>query len=81
MRGVFMNRERLVEILRTNVAVVTFIKVNGERRIMKCTLSPDVLPALKGSNHKRNKEVLPVWDVEKQAWRSFRLDSIEKIEV
>lgn len=76
-----MNRERLVEILRTNVAVVTFTKVNGEKRIMKCTLSPDVLPELKGSNHKKNLEVLPVWDVDKQAWRSFRLDSIEKVEI
>lgn len=76
-----MTREELVEILQSRVAVVTFTKVNGEKRVMKCTLNSEVLPALKGSNHKRSEKVLPVWDVENQGWRSFRLDSIEKVEV
>lgn len=74
-----MNREELVTKLREGVVSVTFRKVNGEVRVMRCTLKEDVLPPLKGSNHKRSPEVLPVWDVEKEAWRSFRLDSIIEV--
>lgn len=75
------SREELVNLLRGHEVTVTFTKVNGDKRVMKCTLMPQILPDLKGSNHKRNEEVLPVWDLEKQAWRSFRLDSLEKVEV
>ncbi len=76
-----MLREDLISILQNSVAVVTFVKKNGELRKMKCTLQSDTLPDLVGSNHKRNYDVLPVWDLEKNAWRSFRLDSIEDVEV
>jgi hypothetical protein len=74
-------REDLAAILRNSVAVVTFVKKNGELRKMKCTLKEDVLPDLVGTKRKRNYDVLPVWDLEKNAWRSFRLDSIENVEV
>jgi hypothetical protein len=74
-----MTRENIINILRNSEATVTFLKKDGSKRVMKCTLRPDVLPALKGSNHKKNEDVLPVWDLEKNAWRSFRLDSIIKI--
>jgi len=80
-----MLREDLISILQNSVAVVTFVKKNGELRKMKCTLQSDTLPDLVGSNHKRNYDVLPVWDLEVNdgagAWRSFRLDSIEDVEV
>jgi hypothetical protein len=85
-----MNRADLVSILVNSVAIVTFTKVDGSTRIMKCTLQEDFLPALKGSNHKRSQEVLPVWDIEAKSntdqtrsgsWRSFRLDSIQSIEI
>ena len=33
----------------------------------------------KSTNSKQNPAVLPVFDVEKDAWRSFRWDSIKKI--
>ena len=29
---------------------------------------------------KVNEEVLAVWDLEKEAWRSFRLDSISNVQ-
>ena len=74
-----MNREDLVEILRTSIAIVTFTKVNGDLRKMKCTLQEDFLPELVGSNHKRNLDVLPVWEID-VGWRSFRIDSIISVE-
>lgn len=76
-----MDREWLADILSKTEAIVTFMKKDGTLRVMQCTLKSEYLPALKGSNHKRSDEVLPVWDIEKSAWRSFRLDSIEKVEV
>ncbi len=76
-----MTREDLVNLLQTTVATITFTKVDGTERVMKCTLIPDFLPALKGSNNARNQSVLPVWDVEKEAWRSFKLESVKRVEV
>lgn len=74
-------REDLKDLLASNKAVVTFKKTNGELRVMSCTLQSDFLPPLKGSNHKRSEEVLPVWDLEKEDWRSFRLDSVQEVKV
>jgi len=74
-----MDRESLVKRLQSGIVTVVFTKVNGERREMRCTLKGEVLPELKGSTAKRSKEVLPVWDVDKDAWRSFRWDSVQEV--
>jgi hypothetical protein len=31
--------------------------------------------------HDKNQEVLAVWDVMKGGWRSFRIDSVEYVEI
>ena len=59
---------------------VTFTKVNGEERVMDCTLQEYMLPETVESNRKQNEAVLPVFDINKGEWRSFRMDSITKIE-
>jgi len=48
---------------------------------MVCTLKPDLLPAqtdLEEAVQKKtpNPDVLAVWDLENQGWRSFRYDSV-----
>ena len=74
-------RTKMVEELQTGTRVVTFKKVNGDEREMTCTLNPEMIPdpieiqAVK-SPKAVNEEVLPVWDVKAQGWRSFRLDSV-----
>ena len=75
-----MSREDLLSILLNSVATVIFTKADGSTRVMKCTLQKDFLPALKGSNHKRSQEVLPVWEIG-IGWRSFRLDSIQRVQI
>jgi len=75
-----MNRETLIKSLRKKAVRITFTKVNGEERVMDCTLQEHMIPPTKLSNRKENEEVLPVWDVNKGEWRSFRLDSITNIE-
>lgn len=58
---------------------VTFTKVDGSLRTMPCTLRTDVIPP-KLTESKRSKaynpEVLSVWCLDRQEWRSFRVDNV-----
>ena len=78
-----MQRDELTEFLKENIVTVTFTKVSdGSTRKMNCTLLEDFLPPLVGSgNSKKNPDVIPVWSIEDEGWRSFRIDSIIDIEV
>lgn len=71
----------LKNALHNGVVSVLFVKKDGTERKMLCTLKSDLLPAqtdLEESVQKKtpNPDVLAVWDVEAQGWRSFRFDSI-----
>jgi predicted DNA-binding protein (MmcQ/YjbR family) len=59
---------------------ITFTKVNGEERVIDCSLQEHIIPETSESNRKQNKEILPVFDINKGEWRSFRLDSVTNIE-
>ena len=76
-----MKRETLIKNLQKKAMRITFTKVNGEERVMDCTLQEHMLPETNESNRKQNEEVLPVFDINKGEWRSFRLDSVTNIEV
>ena len=77
-----ITREYLTELLHNNELKIAFEKKDGTMREMKCTLKEDMLPkrVAKDDTEKKprkvNEEVLVVFDVEKQAFRSFRLDSL-----
>ena len=75
-----MKRDTLIKNLQQKVMRVTFTKVNGEERVMDCTLQEYMLPETVDSNRKQNEAVFPVFDINKGEWRSFRMDSITKIE-
>ncbi len=63
-------------------ATITFTKKDGTTRKMICTLNENVIPqekAPKNTGRAKNDDVLAVYDVEKQEWRSFRFDSIKEI--
>ena len=77
-----IDREMLVKNLKKMDAEVTFTKLNGDVRVIKCTLQASVVPAKKTSPAESkvvNPDVLPVWDIEKSAWRSFRYDTITNV--
>jgi hypothetical protein len=81
-----MSRDEIKEILSKNVATITFTKNDGSSRDMLCTLREDVLPVtvvedIEKKQRKQNLDVLPVWDIEKKAWRSFRIDAVEFIKI
>ena len=76
-------REVLVEGLKRNLMKVVFTKVNGEERIMNCTLHESVLPEqfISGIKKKENMDTISVWDIDNDGWRSFRMDSIKEVKV
>lgn len=83
MRNENFNRE-LQEELHKNVVTVTFTKVNGEQRVMPCTLDASRIPAdnlPKNSTKKVNDDVCSVWAIDSNGWRSFRFDSVISYEV
>jgi hypothetical protein len=78
-------RVQLQDQLRSGVTTITFTKVDGTERVMKATLDPALLPEQTDieeyiSERRQNEEVLAVWDVEKEGWRSFRLENVTRVE-
>jgi hypothetical protein len=86
-----LTREELVETLKANVCKVTFTKLNGEVREMPCTLKEDIVPVYERKTPvveseetikvKATSPTLSVWCTDKSAWRSFRVDSVTKVEI
>jgi hypothetical protein len=70
-----------VKAARDGVVTVEFKKIDtGELRVMPCTLNREL------SNHnvpeileqKENNDHLVVWALDKNAWRSFRVETVVK---
>lgn len=76
-------RAVLQNLLQHETCNVTFTKVNGEVRTMPCTLQESVLPArdTTASTRPVNNSVLSVWCIDKQEWRSFKVDSVTHVEI
>jgi hypothetical protein len=72
----------LAEWLSQAECVVTFTKVDGTTRSMPCTLQAELLPlAINESTKKVNPDVMQVFCTDLQAWRSFRLENVQSIEI
>ena len=77
----------LKDILTVTEATVTFTKVDGTERVMRCTLEADKLPPVVIKEDQKPRKVsdstkaLRVFDVEKQEWRSFTIKNIKKIQL
>jgi len=79
-------RDTLLKDLRNSVIEIHFTKVNGENRVMRCTLQKHMLPESYQTNldeqkqektfHSENPDVLAVWDIGAKGWRSFRVESV-----
>lgn len=74
-------------ILKQEKVTLTFTKKDGTERIMNCTTNPTYIlfkdPSITESKKERkvNEDVLPVYDLEADAWRSFRWDSIKQVKI
>ena len=74
--------------LEQNVLVVDFTKLNGDKRVMTCTLREDIKPAATKTDTMSQKKVreisdavVSVWDVNAKGWRSFRYDRINAVNI
>jgi WYL_2, Sm-like SH3 beta-barrel fold len=78
-------RDGLINMLRNNIVTVTFTKVNGEERVMKCTLRSELIPNAPTRNgelvveRKTASNNVSVWDVDASGWRSFRVENVKNI--
>ncbi len=79
-------KENLLKALKKGTVTVSFRKIDtDELRVMPCTLNKVVLEANNVSMtvnvDNLDTEAFPVWALDKNAWRSFRLDTVEGWEV
>ena len=73
-------------VLVTTPATITFTKVDGTERVMKCTLESEKIPKVeikedaKPRKQSDSTKALRVFDLEKNEWRSFTIKNIKRIE-
>ena len=74
-------REWLHGLLKTDTVDLTFVKKDDTIREMKCTLIESKLPSgyTVDPDAEIHENYIHVFDLEKQAWRSCRFDSIRSI--
>ena len=75
-------RRYLTGCLKSADADITFTKKDGTERVMKCTLRESVaIPYEKKTDRTREGQlnILPVWDLEADGWRSVNLDTIKDV--
>jgi hypothetical protein len=75
------DQETIKAQLKEGTCQVTFNKVDGSVRIMKCTLNVDLIPEKSNEEGEKriktvNEDVQAVYDVDAQGWRSFRWNSL-----
>lgn len=73
----------LSSVLKTSKLTITFQKKDGSSRVMNATLNESIVPKYDKKTDKekvKTKDTLAVFDLDKNEWRSFRLDSIKQIE-
>jgi len=82
MKGI-PTEEELQRILRENIAVVTFNKLDGEQRVMTCTKDFGKIPELLQPKTDRQppKGSVTVYDINAKGWRSFKYDRVTKVEI
>lgn len=79
-----MDRTAMIDNLKEGICEIRFNKVNGDVRIMTCTLNgmsipTDQIPDAEPKYQPRNlteESAIRVFDLDKQEWRSFRPMSV-----
>lgn len=80
-------KDELKKLLEEEVVEVTFTKLDGDKRVMTCTLREDLKPQATKTDPLSQKKVrqisdkvISVWDMKAKGWRSFRYERVEKVE-
>lgn len=84
------DKDVIQKILSNHVAIIKYKKLGSDDiHEMLCTLKPEYLPQKNVVNEqqtekdsltrKENPNILAVWALERNDWRSFRINSVEDI--
>ena len=76
-------RKWLISHLKFGPVTIYFTKKDGTERKMNCTLKEENIVQYEKKTERvktLNEETCPVFDLEKNEWRSFRYDAITKVE-
>ena len=78
-------RTWLVGMLKVGPVTVSFKKKDGSERVMNCTLEAEKLPPVEIKENakpkKENLDVVSVYDIDAQGWRSFILKNVTNIKI
>jgi hypothetical protein len=77
-------RDTIIALLKKGEVFVTFTKQNGETRVLRGTLKPSLLPEVEHKAKREiieNKDVIRCFDLDKEEFRSFRVDSVTVFQV
>jgi len=80
-------RSQVKDVLVKDIVQVTFTKINGDERVMTCTLHPENLPkpVVKEGEEKKERIIknpensLAVFDMKAEGWRSFVIRNIKSV--
>ena len=77
-----MEKSELAKKLASGIEIIKFMKKDGTERVMKCTRNSNLIPVEhqpKGETQQitESTDNIRVFDVEKQAWRSFNYSSLK----
>lgn len=83
-RSNYLYHEEIISKLKIGKHNIVFRKVNGDLRKMCCTLDPFELKSfiddyVKDESETTVKSNIIVYDLDKTAWRSFKIDSLISI--
>jgi hypothetical protein len=83
MENKILSSEEITQLLLAHRCEVTFKKVNGDLRVMPCTLRPDTLPPKPVTENAKTKTPVPgvisAWCLDRQEWRSFRVNNVVSV--
>ena len=78
-----MNKEEMMQALQNGLSEVTFNKINGDVRVMTCTLDDTIIPAdfLPKTSAMLDavevpQTIIKTYDVNAEGWRSFRVENV-----
>jgi len=80
MKGI-PTEQQLTEMLQNQILEVTFLKLNGDRRVMTCTKVREKIPEQYHPKGQKSPKAgtVNVWDVNAQGYRSFRYDRVQAV--
>jgi hypothetical protein len=86
MENKILSSEEITQMLQTHRCEVTFKKVNGDLRVMPCTLRSDILPVKPVTEITEGAKtrtpvpgVISAWCLDRQEWRSFRVNNVVSV--